>query len=136
MSTFKLSILTPDSMFFEGEVERLVVRTLQGDIGVLPKHAAYVAPLEVGMLKLKISGEQHVAAIAGGFIDVSTEQTTILTATCEWAKDIDVSRAMLARDRAREILEGKQDRANAKLAEYKLKKAMNRINVSGHAGLH
>ena len=39
MSEFHLSIVTPERMFFDGEAERVVVRTISGDVGILKGHA-------------------------------------------------------------------------------------------------
>ena len=43
MATFHLKVLTVDKQFFDGEVDRIVVRTSQGDVGILPNHVPYVA---------------------------------------------------------------------------------------------
>ena len=48
MATFHLKVLTVDKQFFDGEVDRIVVRTSQGDVGILPNHVPYVAALGVG----------------------------------------------------------------------------------------
>ena len=45
MSTFSLQIITPEKIFFEGEVQRVIVRTTEGDVGILAKHEKYVAAL-------------------------------------------------------------------------------------------
>ena len=38
MATFPLKVMTIDHCFFEGDVDRIVVRTSQGDVGILPNH--------------------------------------------------------------------------------------------------
>lgn len=93
MSTFHLKVLTVDRVFFDGEVDRIVVRTTQGDVGILPNHVKYLAALGIGGLTILTEGMSRVAAIAGGFIDVSKEGTVILARTCEWADEIDINRA-------------------------------------------
>ena len=52
MATFHLKVLTVDKQFFDGEVDRIVVRTSQGDVGILPNHVQYVAALGVGGLTI------------------------------------------------------------------------------------
>lgn len=91
MATFHLKVLTVDKQFFDGEVDRIVVRTSQGDVGILPNHVPYVAALGVGGLTIIRNGERRVAAVSGGFVDVSAEQTVVLARTCEWADEIDVA---------------------------------------------
>ena len=75
MATFHLKVLTVDKQFFDGEVDRIVVRTSQGDVGILPNHVPYVAALGVGGLTIIRNGERRVAAVSGGFVDVSAGPT-------------------------------------------------------------
>ena len=83
MATFHLKVLTVDKQFFDGEVDRIVVRTSQGDVGILPNHVPYVAALGTGGLTIIRNGERRVAAVSGGFVDVSAEQTVVLARTCD-----------------------------------------------------
>ena len=63
MATFHLKVLTVDKQFFDGEVDRIVVRTSQGDVGILPNHVPYVAALGTGGLTIIRNGERRVAAV-------------------------------------------------------------------------
>ena len=126
MATFHLKVLTVDKQFFDGEVDRIVVRTSQGDVGILP----YVAALGVGGLTIIRNGERRVAAVSGGFVDVSAEQTVVLARTCEWADEIDVARAREAAERAKAILQKKAGDREMDIAQGKLKKAVNRIRIA------
>ena len=123
MATFHLKVLTVDKQFFDGEVDRIVVRTSQGDVGILPNHVPYVAALGVGGLTIIRNGERRVAAVSGGFVDVSAEQTVVLARTCEWADEIDVARA-------KAILQKKAGDREMDIAQGKLKKAVNRIRIA------
>ena len=60
MATFHLKVLTVDKQFFDGEVDRIVVRTSQGDVGILPNHVPYVAALGTGGLTIIRNGERRV----------------------------------------------------------------------------
>ena len=124
MATFHLKVLTVDKQFFDGEVDRIVVRTSQGDVGILPNHVPYVAALGTGGLTIIRNGERRVAA------DVSAEQTVVLARTCEWADEIDVARAREAADRAKAILQKKAGDREMDIAQGKLKKAVNRIRIA------
>lgn len=126
---FSVEIVTPDKKFFEGTTEMVVVRTINGDVGILKNHASYVAPLDIGLLKLKKDGSFREATVAGGFIQVDKEKTTILTEAAEWVDQIDVQRATKAKEEA----EIKIKSANGKKMdafEIDLKKAINRISNS------
>lgn len=130
MSTFHLKVLTVDRVFFEGDVERIVVRTTQGDVGILPNHVKYLAALGIGGLTIIADGKSRTAAVAGGFVDVSKEQTVILARTCEWADEIDISRAENAQERAKAKLQQKLSEHELDIASVKLKKAINRIRIA------
>lgn len=89
MKSFKLKIITPEKVFFDEETEQIIVRTTEGDIGILAGHENYVADLPAGPFRVKIDGKFKVAAISGGALKVSKEAVTILAMAAEWAEDID-----------------------------------------------
>ena len=124
MATFHLKVMTVDRCFYDDEVE-------QGDVGILPNHVPYTAALGIGGLTIFQNGQSRVAAIAGGFVDVSREQTVVLARTCEWADEIDINRAREAAERARAILQKKESDHEHDIAQVKLKKAINRIRIAG-----
>lgn len=130
MSKFKLSIVTPDKMFFDGDVEQIITRTTEGDVGILKGHEPYIAVLDIGILKLKIDDEYKLAAISGGFMKVSKDHTSIIATTCEWEDEIDVERAKIAQEKASELLKNSDNIDKIKFAELQLKKAMNRLLVA------
>ena len=130
MATFHLKVMTVDHCFYDGEVDRIIIRTTQGDAGILPGHVPYVAAIGIGGLTIIKDGEKRVAAVSGGFVDVSKEQTVVLARTCEWADEIDVKRAEQAAERARAALQQKESAREHDLAQVRLRKAVNRIRVA------
>ncbi len=131
MTPFNLQILTPDKEFYSGETENLIVRTTVGDKGILAKHEDYVAALPIGKLKVKIDGSFRTAAVSEGIVKVSKEKTVVLVQSCEWADEIDIDRAKAAKEASETRLKAaeKEDREYL-IAEYKLKRAINRIEAS------
>ena len=127
---FGLEIVTPDKVFYKGTAEMVVVTTTEGDIGILRNHTPYVAGLAVGKLRLKLEGKFTEAAIAGGFIQVDKEKTTILTEAAEWAEDIDIDRAKKSKEKVENELKNTTDKQKIEELELKLKMAVNRINIS------
>ena len=130
MTPFKLQILTPDKLFFDGETDNVIVRTTVGDKGILARHEEYVAALPIGKLKVRIDGNFRIAAVSEGTIKVSKDKTVILVQSCEWADEIDLERANAAKQRAEERMKALQKEDKEYLiAEYKLKRAVNRIET-------
>ncbi len=131
MSTFSLQIITPEKVFFAGEVQRVVVRTTEGDVGILAKHEKYVAALPAGPIKVTMEdGKERIAALSGGVIKVSPAQTAILANAVEWAEDIDVDWAKRSAQDALNRKEKSKNQQELAFAEMKLKRALNRLRVS------
>ncbi|SNS50023.1 ATP synthase F1 subcomplex epsilon subunit [Anaerovirgula multivorans] len=128
-SKFHLEIVTPDRVFYDGEVEMAVVRTSEGDLGILDEHISMVSPLKIGKIKIKKDGSFKEAAIAGGFVKVVQGSTTIIADAAEWPEEIDVQRAKEAKERAEKRLVAGREAYDTLRAEIALKKATNRIEV-------
>ncbi|WP_319371359.1 ATP synthase F1 subunit epsilon [uncultured Ilyobacter sp.] len=93
MATFKLEVITPIKKIIEKEVEMIILRTTEGDMGVLANHAPFVAEIAIGEMKIKSPDEEVAYFVSGGFIDISREQTTILADEAIDAREIDVATA-------------------------------------------
>lgn len=129
-STFQLEVVTPDRKFFEDEVSMVTVRTAEGDIGILKDHMSTVAPLSIGVIKIKKDGKFMEATCAGGFVSVDEEKTTIITDAAEWPEEIDIKRAESAAKRAEERLKKDSEKIDVVRAQIALNKALNRLRVS------
>ena len=129
--TFHLQVVTPDGLAFEGEAEKLSVRTQEGIIGILPRHIDYVAPLGMGEAVItEPEGKVRRAACIGGMVAVQSGEVRLVATTFEWAEKIDLERAKEAEERARALMakDGISER-DLKLAEAKLHRALVRQSV-------
>ncbi|MBD1372135.1 F0F1 ATP synthase subunit epsilon [Hazenella sp. IB182357] len=129
MSKMQLDIVTPEKKVYSNEVDMVLTRAAEGDIGILPKHAPLVSPLKPTVVRIKNDGQELRLAIGGGFLEVRPEQVTILAESAELAGDIDFERALAAKERAEERLE-KNSEIDRTRAELALNRAVNRINVT------
>ncbi|WP_352404249.1 F0F1 ATP synthase subunit epsilon [Sporanaerobacter acetigenes] len=131
MANFLLEIVTPDRMFFSGEVEMVVARGVEGDFAVLKGRAPLVTPLTIGKVKIKTEdGKERIAAVSNGYIEVASEKTTIIADSAEWPEEIDIERAKKAKERAEKRLKNRQDGLDVARAEMALKRAINRLEVA------
>lgn len=128
--TFHLEIIATDRIFFEGDVEHLVVTAIDGLIGILPGHEPLVTSLPTGELKYMINGKWHHAAISEGFIEVMPDFAVILADSCELPEEIDIIRAEEAKMRAEECLRQKQSIMEYYHTQTALNRAMNRLKIS------
>ena len=83
-SIFPLEIVTPEKVFYKGDVEMGITRTTQGDRAVLKNHIPFVVGLVNGELRIKKDGKFISGQISEGFMTVSKEKTTILTESAKW----------------------------------------------------
>lgn len=130
---FHLRILTPDNVKYDGQAERIIVRTVTGDICILANHIDFTAPLAIGKAKLvDDKGETRLAACNSGFISVTDGEVLIASTTFEWADEIDAARAEAAKcsaeARLRDAKRGDIDYAKA---DASLRRALARLGASG-----
>ena len=133
MAVFHLQIVTPDRMVYDGDAERVILRTANGDVCILARHIDYAAPLGIGEARVT-DGQGHTrsAACSGGLLSVSGGEARVIATTFEWADEIDAVRAAAAQQAAEEKLRTMQrDDVDYALAEAKLKRALIRQQVKG-----
>ena len=105
MTTFHLTVVTPDGCAFEGQAERIVCRAIDGDIAILAKHGDYCTALGMGEAHIKLEdGTTRRAACMGGMLSMMQCECHLLATTFEWADAIDAERAARSKARAEEIL--------------------------------
>ena len=131
MSNLLVKIVSPDGELFSGEAKSILVTTAGGEVQIYAGHADLLAPLATGRAKLTLTdGSSRWAAISGGFIIVSKEETKVVATTFEFADEIDVNRANLAKQKAEEALKNATEAKEIEVAKSKLLRAVSRINVS------
>ncbi|MEH7180677.1 F0F1 ATP synthase subunit epsilon [Neobacillus vireti] len=134
MKTIKVSVVTPDGPVYESDVEMVVTKAQSGELGILPGHIPMVAPLAIGVVRLKKSGakQDDLVAVTGGILEVRPEKVTILAQAAEKAEDIDVERAHRAKERAEQRMKDqKTEHIDFRRAELALQRAINRLSVTG-----
>lgn len=128
--TFQAQVLTPTGKLFEGEVVGVRVPGEEGSFEVQVNHAPIVSTLQVGEVHVKkADGETLHLAVTGGFVEMKSNQLTLLAESAEKADEIDVERARAALRQAKEELSDvSTDRSEAEAA---LLRAKNRLHVAG-----
>jgi len=143
MAQMTVQVVTPDGLKYDHHASFIHAVTKDGQIGILPGHINLIAPLEVEELKVRrVDDESHVdwIAVNGGIIEVKDDFITIIANSAERDRDIDVSRAERAKQRAERVLEEETKRVleeatksdrndDVQRAQVALRRALNRINV-------
>ena len=133
MTPFNLKIVTPDGLIYDGEAEKLVVRTIGGDVCILARHLDYVAPLGMGMAMIEANGRRRNAACIGGMLSVKAGEVTLVPTTFEWAEKIDIARAEASYLKADKVLKNSNSTSTEiALAQARLSRALVRKSVASY----
>ncbi len=131
MNSFHLQIVTPDGVFFDGQAERISLRTITGEVGILANHSNYVTAIGMGEARVCVNGTTKRASCIGGMLAVLNGDVNVIATTFEWADDLDLPRAQAAKIRAEDKLKRKDlSSRERKFAEAQLKRALVRISVA------
>lgn len=113
MANFKLEIITPIGKKFSQEIEFVKVRTTEGDMGILPNHAPFVAALQPEEISIKVTkGNEIKYYISNGFIEINNNNVTIIVDEALLPEEIDIEMAkkevQLAQEKLKKVNEDKQ----------------------------
>lgn len=130
---FKLSILTPEKIFFTGEVQEINTVTAGGGIGILPEHSPFVGLLTPTVTKVKLEdGSVKAIFTSTGLIKVTKNDVEMVVDACERPGEIDAKRAEEAKKRAEDRLKKQQDKkTDYDRAEIALQRALARMRTKG-----
>lgn len=132
MPLFSLQIVTPDGLFFDGDVIMVNIHTLEGWIGIRARHTDFLTALGMGECRVDLKdGTSKYAACIGGMVAVVKGTVRIAATTFEWAESIDVERAISSRLRAEAIIATTKDSEEKHIAEMRLRRALVRLSVTG-----
>ena len=131
MTTFHLQIVTPDGQCFDGQAERLLIPTIDGQVGILAHNINYLTGLGMGPAKVVTESGARWAACIGGMIAVTGGDVKVVATTFEWADEIDVERAGASQARGEAMLaDPNADDQTRTYAQARIKRAKVRLNVA------
>jgi F-type H+-transporting ATPase subunit epsilon len=122
--TVERTVLTQDG------IDEVIAPGIEGELAVLPQHAAFMTMLAPGELILKRGNDEIPFAVTGGFFEVLDNKVIVLADTAERADEIDVTRAEQARERARLALERRESTEDLAAAQAALQRALIRLRVA------
>lgn len=131
---FHLEIITPERLFFQGDVEELLIISLDGETGILKGHHPLVAAVATGSLRIFKDGEWKEAANGEGFIKVTPDKVTVMVQSAEWPEEIELNREQAEIAKAEERIRQKRSMLEYKLGTASLARAFARIKVKNKYG--
>jgi F-type H+-transporting ATPase subunit epsilon len=129
--TFHVDIVSAEESIFSGTARMLVAPAEGGEVGILPRHAQYIALLKPGEVRVKVSdsGEEISIFISGGLLEVQPHVVTVLADTAVRAKDLDEAEALEAKRRAEEALADRKADFDYAKAQAELIEAAARLRM-------
>ena len=127
--TFSLRIVSPEGNVLKEDVEFVVLPGGLGELGILPNHAPLISGLDVGVIRYTLNGTIKRVAITGGFVEVIDNTAIVLADTAELAEEIDLARALEAKERAEKRLSARSNEIDLRRVEFALRRAAARINA-------
>ena len=125
-----LEIITAEREVYSDEVDMVVAPGIDGQLGILPRHAPLMTILKAGELTVRKEGEEDMyVAVSGGFMEVLGNRVSILADACERSDEIDEERAQQAVQRAQERLANRGDDMELERAMASLRRAQVRVNL-------
>ncbi len=82
-----VELVAADRKVWSGDATRVVARTTDGEIGILPGHAPLLGVLVEGEVRIAGEGEQVTAHVDGGFLSVDHDRVTIVAERAEVGAD-------------------------------------------------
>ncbi|HLI88199.1 MAG TPA: F0F1 ATP synthase subunit epsilon [Ktedonobacteraceae bacterium] len=129
-NTLHVEVVTAERELYNGEASMVSAPGSEGRLGILPHHAALLAFLKPGALRIELRDEEETLFVSGGFLEVSDNNVTVLADTAEHAEEIDQARAEAARRRAEERLAQAQSEGERAELQGALERALNRLHVA------
>ena len=133
MAQIHLEVVTPTGPVVSEEVDIVTARGVGGEFGVLANHAPFLSTIKTGTLSYKKDKVTKYLMVSGGFSEVSNNKITFLVESAEFGQDIDVERALRAKERAEKRLAQAQqatEKINRVRAEAALQRAMARLKTA------
>ena len=133
MAQIHLEVVTPTGPVVSDDVDLVTAPGVGGEFGVLANHAPFLSTIKTGTLSFKKDKQTKYLMVSGGFSEVSNNKITFLVESAEFGHEIDVDRALRARERAEKRIaqaQSQSEKINRTRAEAALKRAIARIRTA------
>lgn len=131
-----LEVTTPSRMVVSEEVDMVVAPGEWGEFGALPNHAAYLTAIKLGELRYKVGNKTEYAIVSGGFAEIVADRATFLVTSAEKSHEVDIARALKAKERAEQRLQAvaaKREAIDVARAQAALQRALWRLKIAERA---
>ncbi|WP_410208971.1 ATP synthase F1 subunit epsilon [Fusobacterium sp.] len=130
MATFKVKVVTYEELVLEQEADFVLVRTTEGDMGILPNHAPFIAGLSTGEMKIRLGEKEEKYFVSEGLLEISNNVVTIIATEAIPADQLDVERERREVERLKAKLAKLQEDKDILLTQKNLREALIKVHVA------
>jgi F-type H+-transporting ATPase subunit epsilon len=127
----QLDVVTPERRVLSEAVNAVTVPGSNGEMQLLPGHAALISELKTGVLTYNQDGTNFQLHVSGGFLEVNDDRVSVLAEIAERPEEIDAARARLAREHTEKQLgswSGSEE--DIEKAQAKLERSLVRLQLA------
>ena len=131
MAIINVEIVSAEGEIFSGEAEMVFAPARLGEVGIAPRHAPLLTDLIPGEVRVQTVEEgEKLFYVTGGVLEVQPHLVTVLADSALRADQLDESAALAARERAREVLEGRHGEVDLEQAQAEMVEAEARYRAA------
>ena len=131
MATINVEIVSAEGEIFSGQAQMVFAPARLGEVGIAPRHAPLLTDLIPGEVRVQIAEDnEKLFYVTGGVLEVQPHLVTVLADSALRADQLDESAALAARERAREVLEGRHGEVDLEQAQAEMVEAEARYRAA------
>jgi F-type H+-transporting ATPase subunit epsilon len=127
--SLNVRVITPDKIVWDQAVDELILPSSTGQLGILNDHAPLLTALDIGVLRLKVSGDWNSFVLMEGFAEVENNIVTVLCNGAEEGKNINKSEAQAELEKLTVAMDGAETAKEKIDASIELRKAKARVQA-------
>jgi F-type H+-transporting ATPase subunit epsilon len=125
-----VNIVSAEGEIFTGDADMVFAPAKAGEIGIAPRHAPLLTTLKPGSVRVQTGETEKLFYVTGGILEVQPYLVTVLADSALHAEQLDEAEALAARERARDLLQGKAEGIDLAAAQAALVEAEARYRAA------
>jgi len=125
-----INIVSAEGAIFEGDADMVFAPAKAGEVGIAPRHAPLITTLKPGSVRVQSGESEKLFYVTGGILEVQPHLITVLADSALHAEQLDEAEALAARERAREMLQGRAEGIDLAAAQAALVEAEARYRAA------
>ena len=125
-----VNIVSAEGAIFEGDADMVFAPAKAGELGIAPRHAPLITTLKPGSVRVQSGETEKLFYVTGGILEIQPYLITVLADSALHADQLDEAEALAARERAREMLQGRAEGIDLAAAQAALVEAEARYRAA------